>query len=292
MQENVDISKLSWFKTKASTRYYFQVDSVDDVRQLYDIVDFSYKNNLNLLFVGWGTNLLFAFYEYDWIIVKNNLSWFDYNPQTKKLVVYSNEDISNVAEILEYKYGNNIWHRFIGLPWTVWWAVVGNAWCFWLQISNNFLNATLYDTFTWEEFCLDYEQMKFWYRDSLLKWQSRYFLVKAEFDLSQKIEKYHSDVDNIYFRKYKQPKWNSCWSFFKNPSKDVSSWLLLEKAWFKWYQYKDAFFSQQHANFLMTSKDYTDFSSLIYLKDAAQKTIYHKFNIWLEPEVSIISNYK
>jgi UDP-N-acetylenolpyruvoylglucosamine reductase len=47
--------------------------------------------------------------------------------------------------------------------------------------------------------------MNFSYRSSILKETSRYFLIKAKFDLSKKIEKYHSDVDNIYFREHKQP---------------------------------------------------------------------------------------
>ena len=57
--------------------------------------------------------------------------------------------------------------------------------------------------------------MNFEYRSSILKTSQKYFLIKAKFDLSQKIEKYHSDVDNIYFREHKQPKGNTCGSFFK-----------------------------------------------------------------------------
>jgi UDP-N-acetylenolpyruvoylglucosamine reductase len=48
--------------------------------------------------------------------------------------------------------------------------------------------------------------MEFSYRSSILKTSPQYFLLKVTFDLSKKIEKYNSDVDNIYFREYKQPK--------------------------------------------------------------------------------------
>jgi UDP-N-acetylenolpyruvoylglucosamine reductase len=47
--------------------------------------------------------------------------------------------------------------------------------------------------------------MNFSYRSSILKENNKYFLLKTKFDLSKKIEKYHSEVDNIYFREYKQP---------------------------------------------------------------------------------------
>lgn len=59
--------------------------------------------------------------------------------------------------------------------------------------------------------------MNFTYRSSILKETEKYFLISATFNLSQKVEKYHSDVDNIDFRENKQPKGNSCGSFFKNP---------------------------------------------------------------------------
>jgi UDP-N-acetylenolpyruvoylglucosamine reductase len=48
--------------------------------------------------------------------------------------------------------------------------------------------------------------MQFSYRTSILKLEKRYFLISARFDLSTKVEKYHSDVDNIDFRENKQPK--------------------------------------------------------------------------------------
>jgi UDP-N-acetylmuramate dehydrogenase len=60
--------------------------------------------------------------------------------------------------------------------------------------------------------------MKFSYRSSLLKETDRFFLIRARFDLSQKIEKYHSEVDVHHFRNNQQPKGQSCGSFFKNPT--------------------------------------------------------------------------
>jgi UDP-N-acetylenolpyruvoylglucosamine reductase len=60
--------------------------------------------------------------------------------------------------------------------------------------------------------------MQFEYRSSKIKKNpGKYFIISLKFDLSQNREKYTSDIDNIYFREYKQPKGNSCGSFFKNP---------------------------------------------------------------------------
>jgi UDP-N-acetylenolpyruvoylglucosamine reductase len=77
--------------------------------------------------------------------------------------------------------------------------------------------------------------MWFSYRNSRIKKEKKYFLISATFDLSQKIEKYSSDVDNIDFRENKQPKGNSCGSFFKNPSKEESAGYLIEQVGLKGY---------------------------------------------------------
>jgi len=51
------------------------------------------------------------------------------------------------------------------------------------------------------------KEMNFSYRSSILKEKNnKYFLINSCFDLSEKVEKYSSDVDNIYFRENKQPK--------------------------------------------------------------------------------------
>lgn len=65
---------------------------------------------------------------------------------------------------------------------------------------------------------LSCQDMHFDYRYSFLKDHPEYFLISACFDLSKKREKYASNVDNIAFRKYHQPKGYSCGSFFKNPT--------------------------------------------------------------------------
>lgn len=289
LQKNIDISNLSNFKTKAIAKYYFEIYSRQDIDKLMLIVNFANREDLNILFVSGGTNMLFAFDNYNWIIVKNCLEWWVYNSETKLLESYSNEKISDISKSLEYDFWQNLWHRFIGLPWSIWWAVFWNAWCFWLETENNFKEIEVLNLETGQIELLSKIDMDFSYRRSILKQTGKYFIIKAIFDLSEKIEKYHSDVDNIDFRENKQPKWNTCWSFFKNPSKEYSAWYLIEQVELKWYKLWWAFFSELHANFLMNdwTATYKDLLDLIKL---AQEKVKKEFNINLEPEVRIIFN--
>lgn len=290
LEKNIEITNLSNFKTKAFTKYYFEINSTSDVLKLKDINLFCKKNNISLLYIWWGTNLLFAFDTYEWVIVKNNLKWWNYDDKTMILDSFSNESITDIAKELETSYNQKLWHRFIWLPGSIWWAVYWNAWCFWLETENNFLEAEIYDIETWQIKVFNKKKMNFDYRYSIAKeFNNKYFILSAKFDLSCLVEKYHSDVDNIDFRENKQPKWNTCGSFFKNPSKEQSAWFLIEQVWLKWYKLWWAFFSSLHANFLINDWTAT-YKDLLDLISLAQNKVEKDFWVELIPEVRIITN--
>lgn len=289
VEKNVDITDLSNYKTKAQTRYFFEMKTKDDMLSFIDICKYAKNINMPILFIWGGTNMLFAFDVYEWIIIKNSLSWWKYDRQTKILESYSNESIRKISESLENDYGQAIWHRFIGLPGSIWGAVFGNAWCFWLEIENNFMSAQVINLESGQVSTLSKKDMQFCYRTSIIKEKtSKYFIVKVRFDLSTTIQKYHSDVDNIAYREERQPKWNTCGSFFKNPSQKQTAWYLIEQVWLKWHKVWWAYFSNIHANFLMNEKG--TYRDLLYLVTEARKKVKEKYDIDLVNEVRIIEN--
>lgn len=310
LQKNIDITNLSNFKTKAKAKYFYELKCEDYVKILPEIFNFSEKNNLKVLFVWWWTNMLFAFDIFNWIIIKNNLKWWSYDEKTKILETYSDEYISEIAEILEKNKNQELWHRFIWLPWTIGWAIFWNAWCFWLETESNLSEVIALNLETWQIEKLSKSDCDFSYRNSIFKKTWKYFIIKAKFDLSKKVEKYSSDVDNIDFRQNKQPKGNTCWSFFKNPEidtqkfldkyknlcgesedyvKKISAWFLLEKSSLKGFRLNTAFFSDLHSNFLMSDWNWS-YKDLLDLIKLAQDKVKKDFWVELEPEVRIIYN--
>lgn len=289
LHQNIDITNLSNFKTPAKTRYYCEINTLEDIDNISVIMKFIEKENLNFLFVWWWTNMLFAFEIFEGVVIKNNLKWWDYNEKTRILEVYSSENISRIAINIEKKYKQNLWHRFIWLPGSIWWAIFWNAWCFWLETSNNFIDTEVLNLNNLKKEVLFKKDMWFEYRNSILKEKGNYFLIKAKFDFSEKIEKYSSDIDNIYFREVQQPRGNTCWSFFKNPSKDNSAWKLIEEIWLKWYKLGWAYYSTKHANFLMNDWTWT-YRNLLDLIFLAQNKVKEKYSLDLNPEVRIIYN--
>lgn len=314
IKENIDITDLSNYKTPARAKYYFEVESQADIDKLCETMSWAKKNDISVLFISGGTNMLFAFDVYNGLVIKNSLKWWTYDSKSQILETYGSESIWEIAQSLELDYGQNLWHRFIGLPGSIAGAIYWNAGCFGLETENNFLSCEVLDLENGQIKTFEKSDMDFAYRSSRIKkdastrvgWK-KYFIISAKFDLSQKIEKYHSDVDNIDFRENKQPKGNSCGSFFKNPTvsvsefiekfpeyadnnlKWISAWFLLEKAGCKWYTLWWAYFSEKHANFLMHNQQGT-FQDMLDIISFAQSKVYEKFGIMLENEVQIISN--
>ena len=301
---NFDITNLSNFHTPAKAKYFYNFQW--NIAELKEVLK-KFKHTKKL-FVSGGTNLLFAFDIFDWLVIKlsnydldtnfniiQHPSRFDetisgkFKLENNILQVSGFEKISHIAEILYDKNLSNTWMRFIGLPWTIAWAVVGNAGCFGLEIQHTFLKAEVLDLDSLTTKIITKDQANFSYRNSIFK-NGKYIVLQAWFDLSSPEEKYSFNwtiQDIVNFRKNKQPRGYSCWSFFKNPSKEYPAWKLIESVWLKGYKLGWAYFSDQHANFLMSDGTAT-YKDLINLKNLAQQKVKEKFGIQLVPEVNIV----
>lgn len=285
---NHNIGQYTGYKTRVTAKYFFEIFSLEDLPKISEIFAFAKEKNLPILFISGGTNMLFARDFFDGIIIKNSLTGWNFDEKTKTLTTFSAEKISEIAENLEKNFDENIWHRFIGLPWAIAGAVVGNAGCFGLETENNFVSAEVFDVETGEIKIFTKNEMNFNYRHSILKEKPNFFLVSATFDLSEIHEKYSSDVDNIDFRENKQPKGNSCGSFFKNPSKEFSAGYLIEKVGMKGFRHGGARFSELHANFLLSDGENCKPSNLVELIRMVQKKVKDETGFELVNEVRII----
>ena len=288
LTQNHEIWHYSGYQTRVFADYFWELADVTDLQKFAEIYQWARSEQIPLLIIGGGTNLLFASDRFEWVVIKNSLSGWGYDSEKKVLYTSSNESIWDIATTLEAKYNQSLWHRFIWLPGSIGWAIYGNAGCFGLVTESNFLSARVYDLCEWIVKYFSKSDMQFSYRHSILKETSQLFLIDAEFDLSEKREQYHSDVDNIDFRENKQPKWFCCGSFFKNPSKENSAGSLIERVGLKGYRHGGAYWSSLHANFLMSDGESCPPSDLIWLVRLTQDLVRVETGIELENEVRII----
>lgn len=261
----------------------FKVDSY------WKLIFYEHWMDINWYILGWWSNILLTKLEYDKPFIKV------LNSDIKKI-----DD--NVFEVWWWTllndfiiYLNKIWIKTLNplywIYWTIWWAVYWNAWSFWEEIWKYVIKVvTNKGDFNYE----------YWYRYSNLKWQN--LLIYKVFFRIPFIE-YKDIWYYMNLRRQKQPRWNTCWSFFKNVPiekvwidflkkyklsfKDyIPAWWLIEQVWLKWYRYRDVKVSELHANFIINY--WTSWKDIYDLSIIIKEKVYEKFKIILEEEVVIL----
>lgn len=280
LEQNNDITGLSWFKTRAKTKYFFEIKESDDIFRLKEIYDYAVSENLKIIFIWSWTNVLFAFDNFPWIIIKNGFTWFEIKDDI--IEINSWELVSRLSKELVEKFSKQFFYAWVALPWTIWWAVVWNAWCFWLEMKDIFISAKVINLDSGEIIELNKEQMNFGYRKSELKNQGKYFLISAKITAQSSLIIDENVVNDI---RQKQPKWLSCGSFYRNPINN-SAGKLIDEAGLKWFRIWWAFISTAHANFLMSDNSAT-YTDILQLNDKIKHEVFDKFWIKLEEEVVI-----
>lgn len=113
MEQHVDISHLSGYRTPAQARYFIEYDG-ENLLELAVATRFAYAHTLPILTISGGRNLLLAFDEYPGLVIHNNAQ--GYTLERTVLKVASGHPIWQLSEELENIHGITLWHRFLGLP--------------------------------------------------------------------------------------------------------------------------------------------------------------------------------
>jgi UDP-N-acetylmuramate dehydrogenase len=290
------VGQYTGYQTRVQSAFFIEITSPQDLTSLHQAYIWAREQGIECLMIGGGTNILWWAAYYPWLVIRVGLTGWDYDQVTQRLRAASWEKIWNIAESLEQDHDQDLWHRFIGLPGSIWGAVTGNAGCFGLETESNLVSVDIYDMVHNIQKTLSHEEMQFSYRSSILKDQRDLMVLTAEFDLSEKREKYSSTVDNIYFREHQQPKGYSCGSFFKNPTtligwgewRPPSAGALIEQVGLKGYRHGGARWSELHANFLLSDGPNCRCEDLVELVRLTQDRVQSETWYVLIPEVRIV----
>ena len=174
----------------------------------------------------------------------------------------------------------------IGFPGSIGGDIFMNAGAHGQCISDCLTQCCLYDKETKDIVYMPKSEMKFGYRNSLLK-DGRYILIHAEFELKKNNPEEIKDLidRNLEFRRSIQPSLATpnAGSVFKNPEND-SAGRLLDKAGVKTYDLPRVKVWETHANFIVnkggaTSEDVLTLMVMMY------NAVKDKFTIELKPEI-------
>jgi UDP-N-acetylmuramate dehydrogenase len=254
MQENFSLKPYNTFGVDAKAKYFAEIN---DVEELKEAINFSRSQNLKLLFLGGGSNVLFT-QDFDGLVIKLNLKGI------------SEENISENEVLVTAKAGEN-WHEFVmycldknfgGLenlsliPGNVGTSPMQNIGAYGTEIKDVFVECKVLNLETLEVETFNLEQCKFGYRDSIFKQEGKgkYVILEVSFRLSKKnhrikteygaiqtelenlsienptIQDVSKAVINIRQSKLPDPKQiGNAGSFFKNPTIPLSEFEDLKE---------------------------------------------------------------
>ncbi|MEI7488751.1 MAG: UDP-N-acetylmuramate dehydrogenase, partial [Chryseobacterium sp.] len=186
MHENFSLKPYNTFGVEAKAKYFVEVHSI---KELKDALKFSKSQNLPLLFLGGGSNILFT-KDFEGLAIKLSLNGI------------SEENLNENEVLVTAKSGEN-WHEFVlfclyknlgGLenlsliPGNVGTSPMQNIGAYGTEIKDIFVDCKVLNLETLEIETFDIEKCRFGYRDSIFKQEGkgRYVILEVTFRLSKK----------------------------------------------------------------------------------------------------------
>ncbi len=274
------------FRIGGPADYFFLVKSTDEIKKLIDLAK---ESNTPYFIFGGGSNILFSDQGFRGLIIK--LETQNITTEDNKLTADAGVKASNLIKF-SIENGFSGLEKWIGLPGTIGGAVRGNAGCNGLETKDILTKATILDPKTGKIQENTNEDLKFSYRHSKIK-DSNLIVLSATFQLEKDLtpeeqQKIMNDLRQTRLKK--QPLGFTTGSFFKNPSKDKPAGLLIDQAGLKGKQIGNAKISEKHGNFLINLGN-AKASDILSLAKLIKREVKAKFNIKLQEEVQILSEY-
>jgi UDP-N-acetylenolpyruvoylglucosamine reductase len=108
-----EIGHYSGYQTRVFADFFYELTDANDLPKLAEIYQWVQAEHIASLIIGGGTNLLFTSDRFGGVVIKNSLSGWNYDSETKILKICSNESIWDIASTLEATYDQPLWHRFV-----------------------------------------------------------------------------------------------------------------------------------------------------------------------------------
>lgn len=280
------LSKHSTFQIGGPADFFYELRQFD---ALPILIKCCKKNKIPNFIFGGGSNILFNDKGFRGLIIKM---------KTKNIVMHDDFTLTvdagvPVASLIQFSIEHNLsgLEQWIGLPGTVGGAVRGNAGCNGLETKDILQSAQVLNPKTCKISHVNKDYFEFRYRHSKLKTTGEIVLT-ATFQLKKRkmtLAEQRQLIKNIQkTRISKQPFGASTGSFFKNPSPEQSTGMLIETSGLKGKIINNAQISQKHANFLLNLGG-AKAADIIRLARFARRTVKQKFGITLKEEVQILS---
>ncbi len=292
MEKMFDSKMLTSFVIKSSLNIYSNMKIGGDATYLFapqnvsdlsSIIKEANSQNLKILPVGGGSNILFGNVGNRVIILDAYLPEI-FQVDHKIVTVSSNMKISSFMD-KAMQHGLGGMEFISGIP-----AHIGGA----IHMNAGAFEKCIFDYLYWVEYInlagevikIDCRDLEFGYRTSSIEG----FIVRAAFKLDKKTKKkILADKEDIISKRFERHPYDypSLGSTFKNP-KGKFAGQLIEECALKGLQIGEAQISKKHANFIINkgSATFNDVNELIKM---VQETVKKQKGIELQLEIKVIN---
>lgn len=286
LQENVSLKYLNTWRVGGEARYYSEPNSI---KELIKIKEFAKVNELRLLVLGKGSNILFGDNGFDGIAVNITNSFNNYSIIDGEYIEVQSGVLLPTLAIQLSRMNIDGYDFLTGIPGTMGGAIVMNAGCIGKEIKDYLISVKYIDPSgsTIEKNVNDIN-MGFRFSEFI---NNNCIIISCKLRYKKGISKeecINKTKRAISIRKTKFPmNVATAGSTFKSHPDGPYPGKLIEEAGLKGFKIGGAFISEEHGNWIINSGDATshDIKRLI---DYIIETVYKKFYKKLETEVIII----
>ncbi|MCG8372933.1 MAG: UDP-N-acetylmuramate dehydrogenase [Balneolales bacterium] len=166
IQQNVDLSKYNTMRVSSNARYLVEVDSVETLR---DAIRFARLNDLEVLVLGGGSNLLFV-NDFNGLVILIRLSGIEIKEEEGRiqLKVGAGEDWHELVMFCVARNWGGVENLSL-IPGTVGAAPIQNIGAYGVELEDVFIELEAFDLETGEVRIFKKEDCNFGYRDSIFK---------------------------------------------------------------------------------------------------------------------------
>jgi UDP-N-acetylmuramate dehydrogenase len=282
IKQDYEIKNLTTYKIGGKVKKLYFPETVSEFTELLRTLD-------NYIVLGNCSNILFSSNGYNGnIILTTELKQFEI--RGTKVFISAGVKGPLVSQAAA-EAGLSGFEFMIGFPGSIGGNICMNAGAHGQNISDKLIQCCLFDKQSKEIIYKSKEDMKFSYRNSILK-EDKYVLLHAEFELTKapKDEIKALIERNLEFRKNIQPslKYPNAGSVFKNPDND-SAGRLLDKAGVKSFDLPQARVWENHANFIVNKGNATS-EDILTLMVMMYNAVKKQYTIELTPEIIFVGD--
>ncbi len=273
------------FKVGGPAEVFVIVQNEGELKQIYE---FAKEKNIDIAFIGNGSNLLVKDEGYKGIVVKIDINKIEIEEYKKDILVTvgAGNKIGELSYVFA-KQGISGFEEISGVPGTIGGAIKMNAGANGKEMKDIVENIRVMDE-NGNIKNMSNKEAEFCYRDSVFS-RNKCIILEAVLKLKKgnKEEILKKMKEYAKIRKEKQPlEYPSAGSTFKRGENYITA-KLIDEAGLKGYQIGGAQISEKHAGFIVNKGEATA-KDILDLIEYTEQIVYKKFGVHIQMEVELL----